>query len=58
MLQRVSKIRQPRYGGGEAAEKYLLYAERGRALAFLTSWAEEAKGLAEELGYTPHSRLR
>jgi hypothetical protein len=53
MLQRVSKIRQPRYGGGEAAEKYLLYAERGRALAFLTSWAEEAKGLAEELGYTP-----
>lgn len=53
MLQRASKIRQPRYGGGEAAEKDLLYAERGRALAFLTSWAEEARGLAEELGYTP-----
>jgi hypothetical protein len=53
MLQRASKIRQPRYGGGEAAEKDLLYAVRGRALTFLTSWAEEAKGLAEELGYTP-----
>ena len=52
MLQRASEARQLEYGGGEAADPNLLYAERGRALAFLASWAEEARALAEELGYT------
>ncbi len=52
MLQRASEARQLEYGGEETADSDLLYAERGRALAFLTSWAEEAKALAQELGYT------
>ena len=52
MLQRASEARQLRYGGEETADTGLLYAERGRALAFLASWAEEAKALAQELGYT------
>lgn len=52
MLQRTSEARQLEYGGGEAADPNLLYAERGRALAFLASWSEEARALAEELGYT------
>jgi phosphotransferase family enzyme len=52
MLQRASEARQLGYGGQETADTDLLYAERGRTLAFLTSWAEEAKALAQELGYT------
>ena len=52
MLQRASEARQLEYGGGEAADPNLLYAERGRALALLASWAEEARALAEGLGYT------
>jgi hypothetical protein len=52
MLQRASEARQLEYGGGEAADPNLLYAERGRALAFLASWAEEARALAEGLRYT------
>ena len=52
MLQRASEARHLEYGGGEAADPNFLYAERGRALAFLASWAEEARALAEELGYT------
>ncbi len=51
MLQRASEARQTGYGGGEAARPDLLYAERGAALAFLASWAEEARALAEDLGY-------
>ena len=52
MLQRASEGRQTIYGGQESADADLLYAERGRALAFLASWAEEARALAEELGLT------
>jgi hypothetical protein len=52
MLKRASEARQLGYGGEETADMDLLYAERGRTLAFLTSWAEEAKALAQELGYT------
>jgi hypothetical protein len=39
---------EPGYGGRETADVNLLYAERGRALAPLVSWAEEARALAEE----------
>jgi len=53
MLQRASEARQLGYGGRETADANLLYAERGGALAFLVSWAEKAKALAKELGYTP-----
>jgi len=56
MLQRASEARQLGYGGEETADADLLYAERGRALAFLTSWAEEARALAEGLGYTRRQR--
>ena len=52
MLQRASEARQLGYGGEETADADLLYAERGHVLAFLSSWAEEARTLAEELGYT------
>jgi hypothetical protein len=52
MLQRASEARQLEYGGGEAADPSLLYAERGCALAFLAAWAEGARALSEELGYT------
>jgi len=52
MLQRASEVRQLGYGGEQTADRDLLYAERGHALAFLVSWAEEAKALAQELGYT------
>lgn len=51
MLRRASEAGQTGYGGGEAEDPDLLYAERGTALAFLASWAEEAKELAKELGY-------
>jgi hypothetical protein len=43
MLQRASETRQLEYGGGEAADPNFLNAERGRGLAFLASWAEEAR---------------
>jgi hypothetical protein len=52
MLQRASEARQLGYGGEETADADLFYAERGRTLAFLTSWAEEARALANEFGYT------
>jgi hypothetical protein len=52
MLHRASEARQLGYGGEQTADRDLLYAERGHALAFLVSWAEEAKALAQELGYT------
>jgi len=52
MLQRASEARQLGYGGEETADADLLYAERGSALAFQVSWAEEARALAEELEYT------
>jgi hypothetical protein len=52
MLKRASEATQLGYGGEDLADMDLLYAERGRTLAFLTSWAEEAKALAQELGYT------
>lgn len=52
MLRRASEARQLGYGGEQTADTDLLYAERGRALAFLASWAEEAKALAKGLGYT------
>ena len=48
MLQRASEASQPGYGGWEAGDAELLYAERGHALAFLASWAEEARALAED----------
>ena len=50
MLQRASNASQLDYGGRETVDAKRLYAERGIALAFLASWAEEAKALAEELG--------
>jgi Phosphotransferase enzyme family len=50
MLQRASNASQPGYGGRESADAERLYAERGIALAFLASWAEEARALVEELG--------
>lgn len=52
MLWRAHEARQPGYGGQETADADLLYAERGFTLAFLVSWAEEARALAGELGYT------
>lgn len=52
MLRRASEVSQPGYGGEESEDADLLYAERGCALAFLASWAEEARVLAEELGFT------
>jgi hypothetical protein len=52
MLRRASEAKQRGYGGGETEDANLLYAERGAALAFLASWAEEARTLAEDLGYT------
>jgi hypothetical protein len=58
MLKRASEAGQLGYGGEETADMDLLYAERGRTLAFLTSWAEEAKALAQELGYTPAEGVR
>lgn len=51
MLRRASEARQPGYGGRDAEDADRLYAERGRALAFLVSWSEEARALAGELGY-------
>jgi hypothetical protein len=50
MLQRASNASQLGYGGRETVDADRLYAERGVALAFLASWAEEARALAEELG--------
>ena len=52
MLQRASEARHLAYGGEQTADTDLLYAERGHALAYLASWAEEVKALARELGYT------
>jgi hypothetical protein len=52
LLQRASEARQFGYGGEETADADLLFAERGRALAFLASWAEEARALARQLGRT------
>ena len=52
MLQRASEARQLGYGGEETADADLLFAERGRALAFLASWAEEARALARQLAHT------
>jgi hypothetical protein len=53
MLQRASNASQLGYGGRETVDAERLYAERGIALAFLASWAEEARALAEELGTVP-----
>ena len=53
MHQRASNASQLGYGGRETVDAERLYAERGIALAFLTSWAEEARALAEELGTVP-----
>ena len=50
MLQRASNANQLDYGGRKTVDAQRLYAERGIALAFLASWAEEARALAEELG--------
>lgn len=50
MLQRASNASQQGYGGRETVHAKRLYAERGITLAFLTSWAEEARALVEELG--------
>ena len=50
MLQRASNANQLDYGGRKTVDRQRLYAERGIALAFLASWAEEARALAEELG--------
>ncbi len=52
MLQRASNASQLDYGGRKTVDAQRLYAERGIALAFLASWAEEARALAEELGLT------
>ena len=49
MLQRASNANQLDYGGRETANARRLYAERGIALAFLASWADEARTLAEDL---------
>ena len=51
MLQSTSNASQLDYGGRETVDAKRLYAERGVVLAFLASWAEEARTLAEELGY-------
>ncbi len=51
MLHRASEVDHVVYGGSESVDPGLLYAERGATLAFLASWAEEARALAEELGY-------
>ncbi len=50
MLQRASNASQLGYGGRKTVDAERLYAERGIALAFLASWAQEARALAEELG--------
>ena len=52
MLQSASNASQLDYGGRETVDAKRLYAERGVVLAFLASWAEEARTLAEELGLT------
>ena len=52
MLQRASNANQLGYGGRVTVDAKRLYAERGSALAFLASWAGEARALAEELGIT------
>jgi hypothetical protein len=52
MLQRASDAAHVGYGGRGEVDSDRLYAERGTALAFLASWAEEARVLTRDLGYT------
>ena len=51
MVQKASDAEHVGYGGSRAVDSGPLYAERAATLAFLVSWAEEARELAEELGY-------
>jgi hypothetical protein len=51
MLERASDAEHVGYDGSGVVDSERLYAERGAALAFLASWAEEASELAQELGY-------
>jgi hypothetical protein len=51
MVQKASDAEHVGYGGSGAVDSSRLYAERAATLAFLVSWAEEARELAEELGY-------
>lgn len=51
MLSRASDERQLDYGGGRTVEAERRYRERGVALAFLADWADEARRLADDLGF-------
>jgi hypothetical protein len=51
MVQRASDAEHVGYGGSGGVDSGRLYAERAATLAFLVSWAEEARELVEELGY-------
>jgi hypothetical protein len=50
MLAGAAEERQVGYGGEAIEDAAHLYGERGRAFEFLVGWAEEARGLAAELG--------
>lgn len=50
MLRRAADAEHVGYGGSVVVDSDRLYAERGTTLAFLASWAEEARALAEQLG--------
>jgi hypothetical protein len=52
MLQRASDAAHIGYGGSGEVDSDRLYSERGTALAFLASWAEEARVLTRDLEYT------
>ncbi|WTP61184.1 aminoglycoside phosphotransferase [Streptomyces phaeochromogenes] len=51
MLSRASDERQLDYGGGRTVEAERRYRERGVVLAFLADWADEARRLADDLGF-------
>ncbi|HEX2097691.1 MAG TPA: hypothetical protein VHF46_01360 [Rubrobacteraceae bacterium] len=53
MVERAADVEHVGYGGSGSVDSGRLYAERAATLAFLVSWAEEARELAEELGYAP-----
>jgi hypothetical protein len=59
MLARAADAHQPAYGRRATVAVADRYRERGLALAFLAGWAQEARGLAVQLGFpTPPTGLR
>ena len=53
MLSRAGEEKQMDYGGTRLVSPGLRYRERGKTLAFLAGWAEEARMLAVQLGFPP-----